>query len=94
MENTSKELFYPEDQEEIEKPNLLESLMRMETFTQEEIIQAQKFREYLKTSNQENCLFSFINKALNNIRAEELKKRYEAETEEDYQDRRRSLIYV
>jgi hypothetical protein len=39
-------------------------------------------------------LYNFLDKALKNNMADEIKEQQEQEAKEDYEDRKRSLIYV
>ena len=69
-------------------------LTKKEDFTDSEIKQASLYRDYLSSSQTNSELESFLRKAIKNNMADKIKEQKEKELESDYEDRKRSLIYV
>ncbi len=74
--------------------SLFDQLTKKESFTDSEIKQASLYRNYLASSQTNSDLASFLRKAIKNNMADQIKEQKEKELESDYEDRKRSLIYV
>jgi hypothetical protein len=74
--------------------SLFDQLTKKESFTDSEIKQASLYRDYLASSQTNSDLASFLRKAIKNNMADQIKEQKEKELESDYEDRKRSLIYV
>jgi hypothetical protein len=74
--------------------SLFDQLTKKESFTDSEIKQASLYRDYLASSQTNSELESFLRKAIKNNMADKIKEQKEKELESDYEDRKRSLIYV
>jgi len=74
--------------------SLFDQLTKKESFTDNEIKQASLYRDYLASSQTNSDLASFLRKAIKNNMADQIKEQKEKELESDYEDRKRSLIYV
>ena len=74
--------------------SLFDQLTKKESFTDSEIKQASLYRDYLANSQTNSDLASFLRKAIKNNMADQIKEQKEKELESDYEDRKRSLIYV
>lgn len=80
--------------EETRTINLFENLTKKQKYTSEEIRQASLYRDYLASSGANAELSNFLDKALKNNMADEIREQQERENKEEYEDRKRSLIYV
>ena len=74
--------------------SLFDQLTKKEAFTDSEIKQASLYRDYLASSQTNSDLASFLRKAIKNNMADKIAEQKEKELESDYEDRKRSLIYV
>ena len=79
---------------EIVEYSLFEQMTKKEDFTDNEIKQASLYRDYLSSSKTNNELESFLRKAIKNNMADKMAEYREQQSEADYQERKRSLIYV
>lgn len=79
--------------EKINTINIFENLTKKQSFTVEETRQASLFKDYLVSSGANKELESFLDKALKNKMADEFKEYQEKQSEQDFKDRTRALIY-
>lgn len=74
--------------------NIFEQMTRKIEYTENELRQAGLYESYLVESGSNNDLRSFLSKAIKNNMADKMAELAEKNREAEYQERKRSLIYV